>query len=79
MATSIFALATSGSGTVKGVASIAGNTPPANGAMLNIGEGYTLTAVPAANFVLTNWTSNRCPNLFADAPFHNGAGFGHRR
>ena len=27
-----------------------------NGAMLNIGEGYTLTAVAAKNYVLTNWT-----------------------
>ncbi|HEY3914286.1 MAG TPA: choice-of-anchor tandem repeat GloVer-containing protein, partial [Verrucomicrobiae bacterium] len=51
-----FVLSTNGPGSVKGAASIAGNVPPTNGAMLNIGEGYTLTAVAAKNYVLTNWT-----------------------
>jgi hypothetical protein len=55
---SMFKLAISGPGTVKGGASVAGNVPPANGAMLNIGESYTLTAVPGKNDLFTNWTSN---------------------
>ncbi len=42
-------------GTVTGSASIAGNTPPTNGAQLNLGEGYTLVAKPALNYLLTNW------------------------
>jgi len=48
----------SGNGTVTGAASVAGNAPPAKGALLNIGEGYTLTAKPAANYLLTNWTGS---------------------
>jgi hypothetical protein len=43
-------------GSVTGSASVAGNTPPTNGAQLNLGEGYTLVATPAANYLLTNWT-----------------------
>lgn len=45
-------------GTVTGSASVAGNTAPANGAQLNLGEGYTLVAKPAVNYLLTNWTSS---------------------
>jgi hypothetical protein len=59
---SIFALAVSGPGAVKGHAAIAGNVPPTNGAMLNIGEGYTLTATPGTGAVFTNWTSNGTPS-----------------
>jgi hypothetical protein len=62
VAPSLFALAISGPGTVKGSPSVAGNVPPTNGAMLNIGEGYTLTASPGPNFVFTNWTSNGLPS-----------------
>ncbi|HEX3720285.1 MAG TPA: hypothetical protein VH595_20225 [Verrucomicrobiae bacterium] len=49
-------LSTNGSGSVKGRASIPGNVAPANGAMLNIGESYTLTATPAKNNIFANWT-----------------------
>jgi hypothetical protein len=55
---SIFELATNGPGTIKGSASVAGNVPPTNGAMLNIGEGYTLTASPGPNYLFTNWSAN---------------------
>jgi hypothetical protein len=57
-----FGLATNGPGTVKGSASIAGDVPPTNGAMLNIGEGYTLTASPGPKHVFTNWTSDGVPS-----------------
>jgi hypothetical protein len=53
----VFTLSTDGPGTVAGSAAIAGDVRPTNGAMLNIGEGYTLTAVPVKNNVLSNWTS----------------------
>jgi hypothetical protein len=42
-------------GTITGSASISGNTPPTNGARLNLGEGYTLVAKPGPNELLTNW------------------------
>ncbi|HUD48964.1 MAG TPA: immunoglobulin domain-containing protein [Candidatus Baltobacteraceae bacterium] len=63
VAPALFALAISGPGTVKGSASIAGNIPPTNGAMLNIGEGYTLAASPSQNYVFTNWTSDGIPTF----------------
>jgi hypothetical protein len=53
-----FRLYTSGLGTVSGNASVAGGVRPTNLAMLNIGEGYTLTAVPGKNYVLSNWVSS---------------------
>jgi hypothetical protein len=66
----LFTLNPSVNGSVTGSASVAGNVPPTNGAQLNIGEGYTLTAKPAANYVLTNWTgSNALTGAFtSDAP-----------
>jgi hypothetical protein len=54
-APTLFALITNGPGTFTGSAAVAGDVKPTNGAMLNIGEGYTLTAVPAKNNVLSNW------------------------
>ena len=57
-----FELAISGAGTAKGSASITGNIPPTNGAMLNIGEAYTLNATPARNSTFANWTSNGAPS-----------------
>jgi hypothetical protein len=57
----VFTLAISGSGAVKGTASVPGNTVPVLGAFLNIGEGYTLTASPDPNHVFANWTSNGVP------------------
>jgi hypothetical protein len=50
-------LNTSGLGTISGSASVAGGTRPTNGATLFVGEGYTLTATPARNYVLSNWMS----------------------
>jgi len=49
-----------GTGKVTGAASVSvqGNDAPTNGAALNIGEGYTLTADPAANWWLANWLTN---------------------
>jgi hypothetical protein len=54
----LFGLILNGPGTNSGTAAIAGDAKPANGAMLNIGEGYTLTALPAKGYVLSNWTSS---------------------
>jgi hypothetical protein len=45
-------------GSVTGSASVSGNAPPTNGAQLNLGEGYSLVAKPAAKYLLTNWTSS---------------------
>jgi uncharacterized repeat protein (TIGR03803 family) len=47
-----------GAGTVTGVASVKGDPAPANGAKLYVGESYTVTAKPAANWWLTNWQEN---------------------
>jgi hypothetical protein len=55
VATAPFSLTVNGTGTIKGSASIAGNAAPTNGATLNIGEAYTLTAVPGKDFVFSNW------------------------
>jgi hypothetical protein len=44
-----------GSGTVTGVASVAGGPAPSNDAALFIGEGYKLTAKPVKNWLLANW------------------------
>jgi Immunoglobulin domain len=52
-----FTLQINGSGTVRGSASVAGGPVPTNSAMLNIGEAYTLTAVPAKNYLFSNWVS----------------------
>jgi hypothetical protein len=54
----LFQLVTNGPGGITGSASFSGDVRPTNGAMLNIGEGYTLTAKPAANYVLSNWVSS---------------------
>jgi len=47
-----------GMGMVTGIASVNGDAHPTNGAALYVGEGYTLTANPAKNWWLTNWTKN---------------------
>ena len=52
-----FLLTQTGQGTVSGSASIHRDTPPTNGAMLNIGESYTLIAKPARHWSFTDWTS----------------------
>ena len=54
---SLFTLTRTGNGTVAGTASIPGDVPPTNGAMLHIGESYTLVATPARNWWFSNWTS----------------------
>ncbi|MGA2747567.1 MAG: immunoglobulin domain-containing protein [Verrucomicrobiota bacterium] len=59
--TAKFTLATNGNGRITGGASVAGNTPPANGAMLNVGEGYTLTATPLAGGAFGDWTGTIAP------------------
>jgi uncharacterized repeat protein (TIGR03803 family) len=46
-----------GNGKFKGAASVAGDAVPANGAMLNLGEGYTITAVPSQSSLFSNWVS----------------------
>ena len=46
-----------GNGTFKGAASIPGDILPTNGAMLNLGEGYAITAVPGASSLFSNWIS----------------------
>jgi hypothetical protein len=56
-----------GDGTVTGSAPFAADVKPANGAMLNIGEGYTLTAVPVKNNVLSNWFGS-FPGVVSDSP-----------
>ena len=50
-------LAGTGSGKFTGTASVAGNTPPTNGALLNLGEGYTITATANADSLFSNWVS----------------------
>ncbi|MGP8198399.1 MAG: choice-of-anchor tandem repeat GloVer-containing protein [Limisphaerales bacterium] len=47
-----------GSGSIRGVAIVAGNTPPADGAMLNIGEGYKITAIPDKASLFSNWVGS---------------------
>jgi uncharacterized repeat protein (TIGR03803 family) len=46
-----------GNGALKGTASFAGDTLPANGAMLNLGESYTITAIPDKSSLFSNWVS----------------------
>jgi hypothetical protein len=51
----------SGSGTITGSASVPGDVPPTNGAMLNVGERYTVTATPAALCTFSQWVSADVP------------------
>jgi uncharacterized repeat protein (TIGR03803 family) len=44
-----------GNGTFTGSPSVSGDAPPANGAMLNIGETYSITAIPGSNCLFTGW------------------------
>jgi uncharacterized repeat protein (TIGR03803 family) len=46
-----------GRGTFKGAASVAGDTVPADGAMLYLGESYKITAVPDSTSLFSNWVS----------------------
>jgi uncharacterized repeat protein (TIGR03803 family) len=46
-----------GNGSFRGAAFVAGDTPPADGAMLNIGEGYKITALPDKSSLFSNWVS----------------------
>ena len=57
---SAFVLTTNGNGggTLTGVAAVAGDPLPTNGAMLDIGAGYTITAKPDAHSFFTNWTGS---------------------
>jgi hypothetical protein len=55
----------SGGGSFKGAALVAGNTPPADGAMLNIGEGYKVTALPDKASLFSNWISAVGANALA--------------
>ncbi len=47
-----------GGGTVRGASLVAGDAPPANGAMLYIGEGYKITAIPDHSSLFSNWVIN---------------------
>ena len=56
-APTLMTLAASGYGKVKGGSFIGGDAAPStNGALLNVGEAYSLTASPAGNNYLSNWT-----------------------
>jgi uncharacterized repeat protein (TIGR03803 family) len=59
-----------GNGAFRATASVAGNTIPANGAMLNIGEAYTITALPDKSSLFSNWVSTAGANapVESDAP-----------
>ena len=54
---SLFTLSNAGigNGTITGMAAAAGDVPPTNNAMLNIGEAYTLTAKPDKFSVFSEW------------------------
>jgi hypothetical protein len=43
------------SGTFKGSSSIAGDAVPANGAMLYLGQGYKITAIPGKDSLFNSW------------------------
>ncbi|MGD0815039.1 MAG: choice-of-anchor tandem repeat GloVer-containing protein [Verrucomicrobiota bacterium] len=47
-----------GTGTFLAASLVAGDTPPTNGAMLNIGERYKLTAIPGKTSLFVNWLSS---------------------
>ena len=47
-----------GNGSFAGSASISGDTPPSNGAQLNIGESYNVTAQPDSLSTFSHWVSN---------------------
>jgi hypothetical protein len=46
-----------GNGGYKGTSSVPGDTPPANGALLNVGESYSITALPDKSSLFSNWVS----------------------
>ena len=50
------AISGNGSGKLKGSAFISGDTVPADGALLNVGEGYSIKATPDANSYFASWT-----------------------
>ena len=52
-----------GAGTLTGHAFIKGDTAPSNGASLNIGEGYSIVAVPNSASLLGNWTNTSGTNI----------------
>jgi hypothetical protein len=52
-----FSLSLNGPGNVIARPPFAGATPPTNGAILDLGEGYTLMADPNHDCLLTNWVS----------------------
>lgn len=62
----LFTLTNNGLGAVTGSAPATGGAKPTNGALLNIGQGYTLTAAPDKYCVLSNWDSN--PEFTSNTP-----------
>ena len=55
-------LSNGGGGPVTGRAFLKGDAPPTNNAMLNIGEGYSLTATPNSTSLLDSWNIFSGPN-----------------
>jgi uncharacterized repeat protein (TIGR03803 family) len=51
----------SGDGTFSGKASVSGDPPPTNGAPLNIGEAYSVTAIPGSNCLFAGWSGSFTP------------------
>jgi uncharacterized repeat protein (TIGR03803 family) len=58
-----------GKGSFKGAASAAGDAVPADGAMLNLGETYTITAVPDSSSLFSNWVSAEGVSFSPALPF----------
>jgi hypothetical protein len=55
-----------GSGAYRGTSFITGDAVPTNGAMLNVGEGYAITATPDTNNFFDNWAGSSGQLLFTN-------------
>ena len=63
-----------GNGTFTATASVAGDTLPTNGAMLNLGETYTITAKPDPFSLFSNWVSSAGNKLHSGAVVRHAVG-----